>query len=96
MKVCVYGAGAIGGFLSFGLTRVPGLEVSLIARGAHLEAMRRNGLKLVVGGTEQGANVQATDDASGLGEQDFVIVALKAARSAITRAFGTPGDTKKP
>ena len=45
MKICVYGAGAIGGFMGAKLAR-SGAEVTLIARGPHLEAMRKNGLTL--------------------------------------------------
>ena len=46
MKICIYGAGAIGGFVGARLARA-GEEVSLIARGAHLEAMKARGLKLL-------------------------------------------------
>ncbi len=45
MKICIYGAGAIGGYLGVQLA-LAGEEVSLIARGPHLEAMQQNGLKL--------------------------------------------------
>ena len=45
MKICIYGAGAIGGFLGVQLLRA-GADVSLVARGAHLAAMRESGLKL--------------------------------------------------
>jgi 2-dehydropantoate 2-reductase len=83
MKVCIYGAGAIGGYLGVQLAQVPGVEVSLIARGAHLAAMRENGLKLLIGGQERVApsnftGVTATDNPADLGPQDYVIVALKA------------------
>ena len=78
MKVCIYGAGAIGGYLGVLLAQTPGLEVSLIARGAHLAAMRENGLKLQINGQERVAQVTATDKPDDLGPQDFVIVALKA------------------
>ena len=44
MKICIYGAGAIGGYLGAQLALVDGIDVSLIARGPHLEAMRKNGL----------------------------------------------------
>ena len=56
MKICIYGAGAVGGYLGVALKRA-GADVSLIARGAHLEAMRRNGLKLVIEGEEQVAHL---------------------------------------
>ncbi len=48
MKICIYGAGAIGGYLGVQLARA-GADVSLVARGAHLAAMRANGLKLLIG-----------------------------------------------
>lgn len=77
MKVCIYGAGAIGGYLGVELAQVKGVEVSLIARGSHLAAIRDNGLKLLIGEEEHVAKVTATDDPTELGPQDFVIVALK-------------------
>ncbi len=48
MKICIYGAGAIGGYLGVELARA-GADVSLVARGAHLAAMRANGLTLQIG-----------------------------------------------
>jgi 2-dehydropantoate 2-reductase len=55
-----------------------GAEVSLVARGAHLQAIRENGLKLLVGEEERVAHAPATDDPKELGPQDYVIIALKA------------------
>jgi 2-dehydropantoate 2-reductase len=78
MKVCIYGAGAIGGYLGVQLGLVPGVEVSLVARGAHLAALRENGLTLQIAGETRVARLAATDDAAELGPQDTVIVALKA------------------
>ncbi|QTL04901.1 2-dehydropantoate 2-reductase [Aquabacter sp. L1I39] len=77
MKVCIYGAGAIGGYMGVQLA-LAGAEVSLVARGAHLDAMRQNGVKLLIGGEERVAQVNATDDPATLGPQDYVIIALKA------------------
>ncbi len=77
MKICIYGAGAIGGYLGV-LLQQAGADVSLIARGAHLEAMRENGLKLLIDGEEKVARVNATNDPGELGPQDYVIVSLKA------------------
>jgi 2-dehydropantoate 2-reductase len=77
MKICIYGAGAIGGYLGVQLARVPGMEVSLIARGAHLKAIRENGLKLLIEGEEHVARPVATDNPADLGPQDYVIVTLK-------------------
>lgn len=77
MKICIYGAGAIGGYMGLALAD-GGAEVSLIARGAHLEAIKADGLKLLVDGGERVARMNATSDPSTLGPQDYVIVALKA------------------
>ena len=77
MKVCIYGAGAIGGYLGVQLARA-GADVSLVARGAHLAAMRKEGLKLLIDGEERVAHPRCTDDPSELGPQDYVIVTLKA------------------
>lgn len=79
MKICIVGAGAIGGYLGVKLA-VAGHDVTLIARGAHLEAIKRSGLKLInEDGSEQAATqVRATHDLSEAGTQDLVLLALKA------------------
>ncbi|HYA37653.1 MAG TPA: 2-dehydropantoate 2-reductase [Candidatus Methylomirabilis sp.] len=79
MKICVVGAGAIGGLMGAKLA-LAGEEVTLIARGAHLEAMRQNGLKLIEedGFEHVAKNVKATSKLSEAGKQDLVILALKA------------------
>jgi 2-dehydropantoate 2-reductase len=77
MKICIYGAGAIGGYLGVQLARA-GVDVSLVARGAHLAAMRANGLKLLVGDEARVVHPRCTDDPAELGPQDFVIICLKA------------------
>jgi 2-dehydropantoate 2-reductase len=77
MKICIYGAGAIGGYLGVQLVRA-GADVSLVARGAHLAAMRENGLKLLIGDEERVVQPRCTDNPAELGPQDFVIVCLKA------------------
>ena len=81
MKICIYGAGAIGGFLGAELAGT-GPEVSLVARGPHLQAMRERGLTLLRPGTDgeqrKTVRVTCTDDPRTLGHQDFVIVTLKA------------------
>ncbi len=78
MKICIYGAGAIGGFLGHGLAEVKGVELSLLARGAHLAAMREKGLTLDRDGARRSVEVHATDDPTALGHQDYVIIGLKA------------------
>jgi 2-dehydropantoate 2-reductase len=77
MKICIYGAGSIGGIIGAHLARVKGVEVSLVARGAHLDAIRRNGLRLLSPREDFVVRVQATDDPAQLGPQDYVIVTLK-------------------
>jgi 2-dehydropantoate 2-reductase len=77
MKFCVYGAGAIGGYLAVELA-LSGQQVCVVARGAHLKAIQENGLKLISGGREKLARVQAAADPGTFGIQDVVICALKA------------------
>lgn len=77
MKICIYGAGAIGGYLGVQLA-LAGEDVSLIARGPHLEAIQADGLKLLIAGEERTAQLTATDDPAQLAPQDYVIVTLKA------------------
>lgn len=76
-KFCIYGAGAIGGYLGAELA-LNGYDVTLIARGPHLEAMKKTGLTLLIEGQEKVANVNCTDDPAEAGSQDFVIITLKA------------------
>ena len=77
MKICVVGAGAIGGLLAVKLEE-QGNEVSVVVRGAHLAAIRARGLKLLAEGGERVAKVQATDRIAELGIQDLVFLTLKA------------------
>jgi 2-dehydropantoate 2-reductase len=77
MKLCVFGAGAIGGYLATHLAQVDGLEVSVVARGEHLAAIRRNGLAIESPRGTLRARVRATDRPQELGAQDIVILALK-------------------
>ena len=77
MKICIYGAGAIGGYLGVQLA-LAGADVSLVARGAHLAAMKANGLKLLIDGEERVAHPRCTDNPADLGVQDVVIICLKA------------------
>lgn len=77
MKIALFGAGAIGGLVAAGLARAEGVEVSAIARGAHLEAIRSRGLRLIGAGFDSTVALHATEDPCELGPQDYVIVALK-------------------
>lgn len=78
MKICIFGAGAIGGLVGAKLALKGETEVGLIARGPHLDAMRRNGLILREGDSETVVKVTATSDAKELGPQDYIFLALKA------------------
>jgi 2-dehydropantoate 2-reductase len=77
VKICIYGAGAIGGLLGAQLS-LAGEEVTLIGRGPHLAAIQAGGLKLRTEGKELLARPQATSDPRQAGPQDCVIVTLKA------------------
>ncbi len=77
MKLGILGAGAIGGFLGGRLARA-GEPVVLIARGAHLEAMRRDGLRVIEADGEYVVTPECTDDWAALRECDAVFVTLKA------------------
>ena len=77
MKICVFGAGAIGGYMGVKLAQA-GADVSLVARGPHLAAMQQNGLRLIEEGQEHKMSVSASDTPADLGEQDYIIVTLKA------------------
>lgn len=77
MKVCIYGAGAIGAYLGVALVDA-GCDVSMIARGPHLEAMQKNGLTFESGGATRNIRLRCTADPAVLGPQDYVILTLKA------------------
>lgn len=79
MKVCIVGAGAIGGYMGVKLAQA-GAQVTLIARGAHLQAIQEKGLclRLADGREDWVQDVVATQDIKVAGVQDVVIVALKA------------------
>ena len=77
MKICIFGAGAIGGYMGAKLAQA-GAEVSLVARGPHLAAMREKGLTLIEEDGTTTVPVRASDNAADLGPQDYVIVTLKA------------------
>ncbi|MEL7027185.1 MAG: 2-dehydropantoate 2-reductase [Pseudomonadota bacterium] len=77
MKICIFGAGAIGGLMGVKLAQA-GADVSLVARGPHLEAMQQNGLRLLDETGETVEAVRATDNPAELGPQDYLIITLKA------------------
>jgi 2-dehydropantoate 2-reductase len=77
MRICVFGAGAVGSHFAVRLARA-GHEVSCVMRGPHLDAVKARGLTLRVGDAEFAAQVTASDDPADLGPQDVVISTLKA------------------
>lgn len=77
MKICIYGAGAIGGYIAGHLAQLPDVEVSVVARGAHLQALRERGLRVTTPDRELHARVTATERAADLGPQDYVFITLK-------------------
>jgi 2-dehydropantoate 2-reductase len=78
MRVCVYGVGAIGGTLGYGLAKA-GCELSGVARGATLDALRARGLRLALAdGSVDSVPIAASSDPRELGTQDLVILAVKA------------------
>ena len=77
MRICIFGAGAIGGYMGAKLAKA-GADVSLVARGPHLAAMKDKGLTLIEEDGTFTVPVTASDNAADLGPQDYVIVTLKA------------------
>ena len=87
-KIAIYGAGAIGGWMGAKLAAV-GCNVSVVARGAALDALRAHGLRLREGDAETTCPVQASDDPAALGVQDLVVVSVKAPGMAdVARRIG--------
>ncbi|MFL6692209.1 MAG: 2-dehydropantoate 2-reductase [Ramlibacter sp.] len=88
MKACIYGAGAIGGWIGVRLAQA-GARVSVVARGATLDALQLHGLRLESNGETVSAAVQSSSDPADLGVQDLVVVAVKApAMADVARAIG--------
>src|ERR1700730_6960258 len=87
MKIAVVGVGAIGGYVGIRLA-LAGEDVTFIARGANLQALRTNGIRLVMSdGTEESLpHVKATSDYAAAGPQDVVILAMKAHQVAAVAA----------
>ena len=77
MKVCIYGAGAIGGWIGAGLAQA-GSRLNVVARGATLEALQRDGLSVMRGDQRTRVAVNAVADPADLGAQDLVVIAVKA------------------
>ncbi len=76
MRICVFGAGAVGGYVAAKLAQT-GAHVSVVARGPHLAAIAKHGLTLHQGGRKFHARPHAASDAAALGPQDYVFLAVK-------------------
>jgi 2-dehydropantoate 2-reductase len=91
MKICIFGAGAIGGYMAVELADAGNAEVTCIARGPHLAAMRENGLRLIrEDADDKVVKVRCTDSPKEAGPQDVVIVTLKAHSAAAVADQMTP------
>ena len=77
MKVCIYGAGAIGGWIGSGLARA-GCDVSVVARGETLAALQQHGLRVLQGGQVSAQVVACSAEPGTLGVQDLVVISVKA------------------
>jgi 2-dehydropantoate 2-reductase len=75
VKICVFGAGSVGGYLA-GYLRQGGNDVSVVARGAHLAAIRTNGLTVETPDSSITVKLPASDNPADLGPQDAVIVTV--------------------
>jgi 2-dehydropantoate 2-reductase len=78
VKVCVFGGGAIGGNIAGRLSRAGQCEISVVDRGPTLEAIQRNGIRVVAPDADFTERVHATSDTRALGVQDYVFLSLKA------------------
>lgn len=78
MRITIFGAGAIGGYLAAKLAMAGRVDLSIMARGAHLDAIKTAGLRLIEDSHESVASVRAAAQAQELGVQDYVVLALKA------------------
>jgi 2-dehydropantoate 2-reductase len=89
VRVAVLGAGAIGAYVGAALHR-GGSDVTLIARGRHLEAMRRDGVQVLSPRGDFHADVSATDDPGEVGPVDFIVLGLKAQDYAASGPLVSP------
>src|SRR6059058_4734212 len=76
MKICIVGAGAIGGLIGARLAHA-GVDVSAIARGATADALRQHGWRLQIGGQTITAPVRVVREPAELAPQDYVVIAVK-------------------
>jgi 2-dehydropantoate 2-reductase len=93
MRVAVVGIGAIGGWFAFKMAQA-GFEVSALARGATLGALREHGIRLGRGDEVSSSPIKASDDASALGKQDMVVLTVKG--PALAEAAQAASDLLRP
>ena len=89
MRMAVYGAGGVGGYFG-GRHAQAGAEVHLIARGAHLQALRERGLRVRSVKGDFAVEVQATDDPAEIGPCDFVLFCVKSFDAMKERGLRSP------
>jgi 2-dehydropantoate 2-reductase len=88
MKICIYGAGAIGGWIGAGLAQA-GERLNVVARGTTLQVLQQDGLSLMRGDVRTRVPVNAVADPEALGVQDLVVIAVKApALAAVAERIG--------
>ena len=76
-KICIFGAGAIGGYIAACLKKTD-VEISLIARGPHKKAIEEKGLTLIKNGKSENFKFNVTDDPKTLDVQDYIFISVKA------------------
>jgi 2-dehydropantoate 2-reductase len=95
-RICIFGAGAVGGVLA-GKLSAAGHDVSVVARGAHLESIRADGLRVFTGDEVARHRVRVSESGADLGAQDLIISAVKAhALSTAAEALGALGGNEAP
>ena len=78
MRIAIFGAGAIGGYVAAKLAAAGRVDLSIVARGEHLDAIEARGLRLIEDGKESAHPVRAAAQSKELGVQDYVVLTLKA------------------
>ena len=76
MRICIFGAGAIGAYLGLELS-LAGVDVTLVARGSHYEFMKKNGVRLRIGVEEKVSHPHCVNSPEDAGEQDYIFITLK-------------------
>ena len=92
-KICIFGAGSIGGFIATSLKKT-NAQVSLIARGEHKKAIEQNGLTFIRDDNKINFKFDVTDNPKDLDEQDFIIISVKA-NACLLYTSPSPRDRQK-